>query len=541
MNYNKTISKYNELDFNNLLASFSKQKSIVGNHIGYVLQVIDGVAIVSGLRLIKAGEMVNFAGPENIKGLVLNLNKNNVSVVILGNERLIKENAFVAGTDKLLSINVGHNLLGRVVNVLGEPIDGLSAIPQKELTRLERKAPGIIPRASVKESMQTGIKAVDSLVPIGRGQRELIIGDRQTGKTSVAIDTIINQFNFFKHTPLKSEENQKTLYCIYVAIGQKRSTVASIYLTLKEYDALKYSVIVAATASEAAPLQFLAPYAGAAIGEYFRDNKKHALIIYDDLSKQAVAYRQMSLLLRRPPGREAYPGDVFYLHSRLLERAAKLSKNFGFGSLTALPIVETQAGDVSAYIPTNVISITDGQIFLDTELFYKGIRPAINVGLSVSRVGSNAQLKSMKKVAGSLKLELAQFREIESFSSFGSDLDEETKYLLNKGYRLVEILKQDKYTPLKVWQQIVILYSGIGGFFDKLEISDISSFETKLYFEWNTHAVYKPYTIVYDSAKLSDNLNKDILGHLLTFFLQFFVLLKTSYALTRLKVWLNNK
>ncbi len=541
MNYNKTISKYNELDFNNLLASFSKQKSIVGNHIGYVLQVIDGVAIVSGLRLIKAGEMVNFAGPENIKGLVLNLNKNNVSVVILGNERLIKENAFVAGTDKLLSINVGHNLLGRVVNVLGEPIDGLNAIPQKELTRLERKAPGIIPRASVKESMQTGLKAVDSLVPIGRGQRELIIGDRQTGKTSVALDTIINQFNFFKHTPLKSEENQKTLYCIYVAIGQKRSTVASIYLTLKEYDALKYSVIVAATASEAAPLQFLAPYAGAAIGEYFRDNKKHALIIYDDLSKQAVAYRQMSLLLRRPPGREAYPGDVFYLHSRLLERAAKLSKNFGFGSLTALPIVETQAGDVSAYIPTNVISITDGQIFLDTELFYKGIRPAINVGLSVSRVGSNAQLKSMKKVAGSLKLELAQFREIESFSSFGSDLDEETKYLLNKGYRLVEILKQDKYTPLKVWQQIVILYSGIGGFFDKLEISDISSFETKLYFEWNTHAVYKPYTIVYDSAKLSDNLNKDILGYLLTFFLQFFVLLKTSYALTRLKIWLNNK
>lgn len=541
MNYNKTISKYNELDFNNLLASFSKQKSIMGNHIGYVLQVIDGVAIVSGLRLIKAGEMVNFAGPDNVKGLVLNLNKNNVSVVILGNERLIKENAFVAGTDKLLSINVGHNLLGRVVNVLGEPIDGLNMIAQKELTRLERKAPGIIPRASVKESMQTGIKAVDSLVPIGRGQRELIIGDRQTGKTSVAIDTIINQFNFFKHTPLKSEENQKTLYCVYVAIGQKRSTVASIYLTLKEYDALKYSVIVAATASEAAPLQFLAPYAGAAIGEYFRDNKKHALIIYDDLSKQAVAYRQMSLLLRRPPGREAYPGDVFYLHSRLLERAAKLSKSFGFGSLTALPIVETQAGDVSAYIPTNVISITDGQIFLDTELFYKGIRPAINVGLSVSRVGSNAQLKSMKKVAGSLKLELAQFREIESFSSFGSDLDEETKYLLNKGYRLVEILKQDKYTPLKVWQQIVILYSGIGGFFDKLEISDISAFETKLYFEWNTHAVYKPYTIVYDSSKLSDNLNKEILGYLLTFFLQFFVLLKTSYGVSRLKVWLNNK
>jgi F-type H+-transporting ATPase subunit alpha len=444
------IQKFSEQDFNSLLVSFSKHNAAISNNTGYVLQVIDGVAMVSGLQAIKAGEMVNFAGPENVKGLVLNLNKNNVSVVILGNERLIKENTFVAGTDKLLSIAVGHTLLGRVVNVLGEPIDGLTAIAQKELVRLERKAPGIIPRASVKESMQTGIKAVDSLVPIGRGQRELIIGDRQTGKTSVALDTIINQFNFFKHTPDKYEENTKTLYCIYVAIGQKRSTVASIYTTLKEYDALKYSVIVAATASEAAPLQFLAPYAGAAIGEYFRDNKKHALIIYDDLSKQAVAYRQMSLLLRRPPGREAYPGDVFYLHSRLLERAAKLSKAFGFGSLTALPIVETQAGDVSAYIPTNVISITDGQIFLDTELFYKGIRPAINVGLSVSRVGSNAQLKSMKKVAGSLKLELAQFREIESFSSFGSDLDDETKYLLNKGYRLVEILKQDKYTPLKV-------------------------------------------------------------------------------------------
>ena len=426
---NKIAPKFSEHDFNSLLVSFSKHNAeALRTTYGFVLQVIDGVAIVSGLKEIKAGEMVVFAGPtahENVSGLVLNLNKNTVSVVILGNERLIKENNFVAGTDSLLSIPVGHTLLGRVVNVLGDPIDGLKKrLVWKERVRLERKAPGIIPRASVKESMQTGIKAVDSLVPIGRGQRELIIGDSQTGKTSVALDTIINQYNFFKHTPSKYAVNSKTLYCIYVAIGQKRSTVASIYATLKEYDALKYSVIVAATASEAAPLQFLAPYAGAAIGEYFRDNKKHALIIYDDLSKQAVAYRQMSLLLRRPPGREAYPGDVFYLHSRLLERAAKLSKNFGFGSLTALPIVETQAGDVSAYIPTNVISITDGQIFLDTELFYKGIRPAINVGLSVSRVGSNAQLKSMKKVAGSLKLELAQFREIESFSSFGSDLDE---------------------------------------------------------------------------------------------------------------------
>lgn len=532
--------KFSEQDFNSLLVSFSKHNAAISNNTGYVLQVIDGVAIVSGLQAIKAGEMVNFAGPENIKGLVLNLNKNNVSVVILGNERLIKENTFVAGTDKLLSINVGHTLLGRVVNVLGEPIDGLAAITQKELVRLERKAPGIIPRASVKESMQTGIKAVDSLVPIGRGQRELIIGDRQTGKTSVALDTIINQFNFFKHTPDKNTENSKTLYCIYVAIGQKRSTVASIYATLKEYDALKYSVIVAATASEAAPLQFLAPYAGAAIGEYFRDNKKHALIIYDDLSKQAVAYRQMSLLLRRPPGREAYPGDVFYLHSRLLERAAKLSKAFGFGSLTALPIVETQAGDVSAYIPTNVISITDGQIFLDTELFYKGIRPAINVGLSVSRVGSNAQLKSMKKVAGSLKLELAQFREIESFSSFGSDLDDETKYLLNKGYRLVEILKQDKYTPLKVWQQVVILYTGVGGFFDKLDLSDISVFENRIYYEWSKHNFYKPFTIAFDSAKLSDNLNKDILGSLIYFFLVYvYTASKIVLPITKLKKWIN--
>jgi F-type H+-transporting ATPase subunit alpha len=376
--------------------------------------------------------------------------------------------------------------LGRVVNALGLPIDGLGSITETRPFLLEKKAPGIIPRASVKEAMQTGLKAVDSLVPIGRGQRELIIGDRQTGKTSVAIDTIINQLPSF-YVDDKGNSDPKLinnrLYCIYVAIGQKRSTVASIYNILKKNDALKYTVIVAATASEAAPLQFLAPYAGATIGEFFRDNGKHALIIYDDLSKQAVAYRQMSLLLRRPPGREAYPGDVFYLHSRLLERAAKLNKNFGAGSLTALPIVETQAGDVSAYIPTNVISITDGQIFLDTELFYKGIRPAINVGLSVSRVGSNAQLRSMKKVSQSLKLELAQFREIESFASFGSDLDEETKYLLNKGYRLVEILKQDRYSPLEVWQQVVIVYSGVSGFLDKLEVSDIKYYEKIVYID----------------------------------------------------------
>ena|SRR3989338_2557337 len=435
------------LDLTFLLESFLANQSEAYD-VGYVLTIGDGVAIVQGFENIKAGEMVEFAS--GLKGMVLNLNRDNVSIVVFGDERLVKEHDRVKRTNNLLSINVGHSLLGRVVNVLGEPIDGKGPLLNTELARIEKKAPGIIPRHSVHEAMQTGIKAVDSLVPIGRGQRELIIGDRQTGKTSIAVDAIINQVNYFIDTPAKTQENKKTLYCIYVAIGQKRATVASIYNTLKKFDALKYTVIVAATASDAAPLQFLAPYAGATIGEYFRDNKKHALIIYDDLSKQAVAYRQMSLLLRRPPGREAYPGDVFYLHSRLLERAAKLNKNLGFGSLTALPIVETQAGDVSAYIPTNVISITDGQIFLDTELFYKGIRPAINVGLSVSRVGSNAQLRSMKSVSGSLKLELAQFREIESFASFGSDLDEETQYQLSKGYRLVEILKQDRYSPLKV-------------------------------------------------------------------------------------------
>lgn len=518
---NKKINQTNinsnkNKDFIKLLEGFIvKPKKTIFEE-GSVKKIIDGVAIVQGLNKIKSGEMVTF--DSGVKGMVLNLNKDTVSIVILGDERAVKELDTVKRTNNLLAINVGHQLLGRVVNVLGEPIDGKGPILNTELVKIERKAPGIIPRASVNEAMQTGLKAVDSLVPIGRGQRELIIGDRQTGKTSVAVDTIINQVNYFIDTPKKEEANSKTLYCIYVAIGQKRSTVASIYQTLQANDALKYTIIVAATASEAAPLQFLAPYAGAAIGEYFRDNKKHALIIYDDLSKQAVAYRQMSLLLRRPPGREAYPGDVFYLHSRLLERAAKLNKNFGFGSLTALPIVETQAGDVSAYIPTNVISITDGQIFLDTELFYKGIRPAINVGLSVSRVGSNAQLKSMKKVAGSLKLELAQFREIESFSSFGSDLDEETKYLLSKGYRLVEILKQDKYSPLKVWQQVVIVYSGVGGFFDKLEVSDIATYENIIYAEWLANTVYTPFINVYISNKLSDNLNKDILGYLIYWF-----------------------
>lgn len=508
MNFVNKNNNYKDLKY--LFESFLEKKKEELDS-GYVLTVGDGVAIVQGFDNIKAGEMVEFSG--GLKGMVLNLNRDNVSIVIFGPERSILENDKVKRTNNLLSINVGNALLGRVVNVLGEPIDGNGSILNTKPMRMEKKAPGIIPRQSVHEAMQTGLKCVDSLVPIGRGQRELIIGDRQTGKTSVAIDTIINQrINF------EMNEHNKKLYCIYVAVGQKRSTVAALYNTLLGYGALKYTIIVAATASDAAPLQFLAPYAGATIGEYFRDNNKHSLIIYDDLSKQAVAYRQMSLLLRRPPGREAYPGDVFYLHSRLLERAAKMSKEFGSGSLTALPVVETQAGDVSAYIPTNVISITDGQIFLDTELFYKGIRPAINVGLSVSRVGSNAQLKSMKSVAGSLKLELAQFREIESFASFGSDLDEETQYLLNKGYRLTEILKQDRYSPLNVWQQVIVVYSGVGGFFDHLEISDISNYEKIIFIEWLSNNLYEPFIYVYSSSELSKYLNKDILGYLIYWF-----------------------
>ena len=502
----------NNVDLKYLFESFLAKKSEESES-GYVINVGDGVAIVQGFDNIQAGEMVEFSS--GVKGMVLNLNRDNVSIVVFGAERSIKEHDKVKRTNNLLSINVGDNILGRVVNVLGEPIDGKGPILDTVPMRMEKKAPGIIPRHSVHESMQTGLKCVDSLVPIGRGQRELIIGDRQTGKTSVAIDTIINQKKYF------DEGKSNTLYCIYVAVGQKRSTVAALYQSLAKFDALSYTTIVAATASDAAPLQFLAPYAGASIGEYFRDNKKHALIIYDDLSKQAVAYRQMSLLLRRPPGREAYPGDVFYLHSRLLERAAKMNKDFGSGSLTALPVVETQAGDVSAYIPTNVISITDGQIFLDTELFYKGIRPAINVGLSVSRVGSNAQLKSMKEVAGSLKLELAQFREIESFASFGSDLDEETQYLLSKGYRLTEILKQDRYSPLSIWQQVIVVYSGVGGFFDKVAISDISKYEQVIFIEWLSNTLYEPFIYVYSSSELSKLINKDILGHLMYWFSNF--------------------
>lgn len=405
-----------------------------------------------------------------------------MGIVIFGNDRLIKEGDLVRRTGNIVDVPTGEGLLGRVVDALGNPIDGKGPLQNVTRQRVSVKAPGIITRESVREPMQTGIKSIDSMVPIGRGQRELIIGDRQTGKTSVALDTIINQQKWNAGT-----DESKKLYCIYVAIGQKRSTVAQFVQTLEKYDAMKYSVVVAATASEAAPLQYLAPYSGCAIGEYFRDNGKHALIIYDDLSKQAVAYRQMSLLLRRPPGREAYPGDVFYLHSRLLERAAKMNKSLGGGSLTALPIIETQGGDVSAYIPTNVISITDGQIFLEAELFFKGVRPAINVGLSVSRVGSAAQIKAMKQVAGSLKLFLAQYREVAAFAQFGSDLDASTQFLLNRGARLTELLKQAQYRPYPVEEQVVIIFAGVNGFLDKLEVKKVTAFEAKLipYFQAN--------------------------------------------------------
>jgi len=439
---------------------------------GRVLSIGDGIARVYGLKNIQAEEMVEFSS--GLKGMALNLEPDNVGVVVFGNDKLIKEGDVVKRTGAIVDVPVGSELLGRVVDALGNPIDGAGPLGAKARQRVGIKAPGIIPRQSVKEPMQTGIKAVDSLVPIGRGQRELIIGDRQTGKTAVAIDAIINQKRFND-----AGDEKKKLYCIYVAIGQKRSTVAQIVKRLTDADAMKYSVVVSATASDAAPLQYLAPYSGCAMGEYFRDNGMHALIIFDDLSKQAVAYRQMSLLLRRPPGREAYPGDVFYLHSRLLERAAKMSDTQGGGSLTALPIIETQAGDVSAYIPTNVISITDGQIFLETELFYKGIRPAINVGLSVSRVGSAAQTKSMKQVAGSMKLELAQYREVAAFAQFGSDLDAATQQLLNRGVRLTELLKQGQYVPMAIQEQVAVIYCGVRGFLDKIDPSKITDFEKK--------------------------------------------------------------
>ncbi|XP_014208972.1 ATP synthase subunit alpha, mitochondrial [Copidosoma floridanum] len=437
---------------------------------GRVLSIGDGIARVYGLKNIQADEMVEFSS--GLKGMALNLEPDNVGIVVFGNDRHIKEGDIVKRTGAIVDVPVGEELLGRVVDALGNPIDGKGPLGNKLRFRIGTKAPGIIPRESVREPMQTGIKAVDSLVPIGRGQRELIIGDRQTGKTALAIDTIINQKRFNDAT-----EEKKKLYCIYVAIGQKRSTVAQIVKRLTDSNAINYSIIVSATASDAAPLQYLAPYSGCAMGEFFRDNGKHALIIYDDLSKQAVAYRQMSLLLRRPPGREAYPGDVFYLHSRLLERAAKMNQTLGGGSLTALPIIETQAGDVSAYIPTNVISITDGQIFLETELFYKGIRPAINVGLSVSRVGSAAQTKAMKQVAGSMKLELAQYREVAAFAQFGSDLDAATQQLLNRGVRLTELLKQGQYVPMAIEEQVAVIYCGVRGYLDKMDPTKITAFE----------------------------------------------------------------
>ncbi|EDW02620.1 ATP synthase subunit alpha, mitochondrial [Drosophila grimshawi] len=437
---------------------------------GRVLSIGDGIARVYGLNNIQADEMVEFSS--GLKGMALNLEPDNVGVVVFGNDKLIKQGDIVKRTGAIVDVPVGDELLGRVVDALGNAIDGKGALKTKDRFRVGIKAPGIIPRVSVREPMQTGIKAVDSLVPIGRGQRELIIGDRQTGKTALAIDTIINQKRFND-----AQDESKKLYCIYVAIGQKRSTVAQIVKRLTDSGAMDYSVIVSATASDAAPLQYLAPYSGCAMGEYFRDKGKHALIIYDDLSKQAVAYRQMSLLLRRPPGREAYPGDVFYLHSRLLERAAKMSPAMGGGSLTALPVIETQAGDVSAYIPTNVISITDGQIFLETELFYKGIRPAINVGLSVSRVGSAAQTKAMKQVAGSMKLELAQYREVAAFAQFGSDLDAATQQLLNRGVRLTELLKQGQYVPMAIEDQVAVIYCGVRGHLDKMDPAKITKFE----------------------------------------------------------------
>jgi len=461
------------------IANFGTEAEVA--EVGQVLSVGDGIARVHGLDKVQAGEMVEFPG--GIKGMALNLETDNVGIVIFGDDRSIKEGDTVKRTGAIVEVPVGKGLLGRVVDALGNPIDGKGPIDAAELRRVDVKAPGIIPRKSVHEPMSTGIKAVDALIPIGRGQRELVIGDRQTGKTAILIDTIINQ----KAAHAGSDEKAK-LYCIYVAVGQKRSTVAQIVKTLTDYGAMEYTTVVAATASEPAPLQFIAPYSGCAIGEYFRDNGMHALIIYDDLSKQAVAYRQMSLLLRRPPGREAYPGDVFYLHSRLLERAAKLNDANGAGSLTALPVVETQANDVSAYIPTNVISITDGQIFLETELFYKGIRPAVNVGLSVSRVGSAAQIKAMKQVAGTIKMELAQYREMAAFAQFASDLDPSTQKLLARGARLTELLKQPQFAPLSTEEEVVSIFSGVKGYLDKLDVRDVGRFERGLLAEVKSKA-----------------------------------------------------
>ncbi len=453
------------------IKNFGKEAEV--SEVGQVLSVGDGIARVYGLDNVQAGEMVEFPG--GIRGMALNLEVDNVGVVIFGSDRDIKEGDTVKRTGAIVDVPVGPELLGRVVDALGNPIDGKGPIKAKERRRVDVKAPGIIPRKSVHEPMSTGLKAIDALIPIGRGQRELVIGDRQTGKTAIILDTFLNQ------KPLNDGDDESAkLYCVYVAVGQKRSTVAQLVKVLEERGALEYSIIVAATASDAAPMQFIAPFAGCAMGEYFRDNGKHAVIAYDDLSKQAVAYRQMSLLLRRPPGREAYPGDVFYLHSRLLERAAKMNDEMGAGSLTALPVIETQANDVSAYIPTNVISITDGQIFLETNLFFQGIRPAVNVGLSVSRVGSAAQIKAMKQVAGSIKGELAQYREMAAFAQFGSDLDAATQRLLNRGARLTELLKQPQFSPLKTEEQVAVIFAGVNGYLDKLPLKDVTRFEQGL-------------------------------------------------------------
>ena len=453
------------------IANFGTEAQV--SEVGSVLSVGDGIARIHGLDKVQAGEMVEFAN--GVKGMALNLEADNVGVVIFGSDSEIREGDQVKRTGTIVDVPVGKGLLGRVVDALGNPIDGKGPIEAASRQRVEVKAPGIIPRKSVHEPVQTGLKALDALVPVGRGQRELIIGDRQTGKTAVAIDTFINQKGVNAGT-----DEKKKLYCIYVAVGQKRSTVAQIVRQLEENGAMEYSIVIAATASEPAPLQYLAPYTGATMGEFFRDNGMHAVIVYDDLSKQAVAYRQMSLLLRRPPGREAYPGDVFYLHSRLLERAAKMNDDNGAGSLTALPVIETQAGDVSAYIPTNVISITDGQIFLETGLFYQGVRPAINVGLSVSRVGSAAQTKAMKKVSGSIKLELAQYREMAAFAQFGSDLDASTQKLLNRGARLTELLKQPQFSPLPFEEQTVSIFAGTSGYLDSIPVADVTRYEAEM-------------------------------------------------------------
>ncbi|MFB0613285.1 F0F1 ATP synthase subunit alpha [Aurantiacibacter poecillastricola] len=493
------------------IANFGTEAEV--SEVGSVLSVGDGIARVHGLDKVQAGEMVEFAG--GVQGMALNLEADNVGVVIFGSDTDIKEGSTVKRTGTIVDVPVGKGLLGRVVDALGNPIDGKGPIVSDKRSRVEVKAPGIIPRKSVDEPVQSGLKAIDALVPVGRGQRELIIGDRQTGKSAVAIDTFINQKD--AHA---GDDERKKLYCIYVAVGQKRSTVAQIVKSLEENGAMEYSIVVAATASEPAPLQYLAPYTGCAMGEFFRDNGMHAVIVYDDLSKQAVAYRQMSLLLRRPPGREAYPGDVFYLHSRLLERAAKMNDENGGGSLTALPIIETQAGDVSAYIPTNVISITDGQIFLETDLFYQGIRPAINVGLSVSRVGGAAQTKAMKKVAGSIKLELAQYREMAAFAQFGSDLDASTQKLLNRGARLTELLKQPQFSPMPVEEQVVSIFAGTNGYIDDVAVDRVTEYEAAmLSYMRNEHADIL--ATIRDTGKFEDETRSKLKSALDTFAKQF--------------------